>query len=81
MISAWLPTYTVLADTHMPFLSLPKQLLGAGDSQVQIYHWPGKEITIEADPPQDVWIDGEFSGKTPFTTSVIPQALEIVVPE
>ena len=76
-----LDLYTVLAETHRPFLSLPKQLLGAGDSQLKIYHWQGKEITLEADPPQDVWIDGEFSGKTTFTTSVIPQALQIVVPE
>ena len=76
-----LDLYTVLADTHRLFISLPKQLMGAGDSQLKIYHWQGKEITLRADPPQDVWIDGEFSGKTTFTTSVIPRALEIVVPE
>ena len=51
-----------------------------GDSPAGIYHWRGKEITLEADTPQDVWIDGEIDGQTPFTTTVIPQALEIVVP-
>ena len=76
-----LDLYTVLAETQQPFLSLPKQLLRTGDSQLKIYHWQGREISLEADPPQDVWIDGEFGGKTPFTTSVISQALEIVVPE
>jgi hypothetical protein len=30
--------------------------------------------------PEDVWIDGELDGTTPFTTSVLPGALEIVVP-
>jgi diacylglycerol kinase family enzyme len=51
-----------------------------GESQAGVYHWRGKEITLEADPPQDVFIDGESNGQTPFTTISIPQALEIVVP-
>lgn len=45
-----------------------------------VYHWRAKEITIESDPIQDVWIDGELGGKTPFKVSAVPQALEIVVP-
>jgi diacylglycerol kinase family enzyme len=49
-------------------------------SDAGVYHWSGKEITLEVDPVQDVWIDGESGGKTPFTVSAIPQALEIVVP-
>lgn len=77
----YLDLYAVSTDAQKPFLALPKQLLQAGDAQLQIYHWQGKEISLEADPAQDVWIDGEVGGKTPFTTSVIPQALEIVVPD
>ena len=50
------------------------------DANLGVYSWKGKEITIEADTEQDVWIDGELGGKTPFTTTVVPQALEIVVP-
>ena len=49
-------------------------------SDTGVYHWRGKEITLEADPAQDVWIDGEMGGQTPFTVSALPQALEIVVP-
>lgn len=45
-----------------------------------VYAWSGKEITIEAETEQDVWIDGELGGKTPFSVIAIPQALEIVVP-
>ena len=45
-----------------------------------VYHWRGKEITLEANPVQDVWIDGEMGGQTPFTVSALPHALEIVVP-
>lgn len=63
-----------------PLRALSHHLFKTGDSQAGIYHWRGKEITLEADTPQDVWIDGEIDGQTPFTTTVIPQALEIVVP-
>jgi diacylglycerol kinase (ATP) len=51
------------------------------DANLGVYCWKGKEISIEAGTEQDVWIDGELGGKTPFTTTVVPQALEIVVPE
>ena len=64
-----------------PLRALSHHLFHTGESEAGVYHWRGKEITLEADPPQDVWVDGEIGGKTPFTTSVIPQALEIVVPE
>ncbi|MFN2198726.1 MAG: diacylglycerol/lipid kinase family protein [Anaerolineales bacterium] len=50
------------------------------DEGAGVYRWRGKEITIEADPDQDVWIDGELGGQTPFTVSAMSQALEIVVP-
>ena len=65
----------------LPLRALSHHLFRIGKSEAGVYHWRGKEITLEADPPQDVWVDGEIGGKTPFTTSVIPQALEIVVPE
>lgn len=77
----YMDLYAISADTHKPFLSLPKQILHAGDSEIKVFHWQGREITLEADPSQDVWIDGEIGGETPFHTSVMPQALEIVVPE
>jgi diacylglycerol kinase (ATP) len=77
----YLDLYAVTAETHNPLISLPKQLLHTSDSQFKIYHWQGREIALEAIPSQDVWIDGEIGGETPFVTSVLPQALEIVVPE
>jgi diacylglycerol kinase (ATP) len=63
-----------------PLRAISHHLFHIGESQAGIYHWRGKEITLEAETPQEVWIDGEVGGFTPFTTSVIPQALEIVVP-
>ncbi len=55
------------------FLKLPTQ--GAG-----LHYWRGKEIVLEADPPQTLWIDGELLGTTPITITAIPAAISIVVP-
>ena len=49
---------------------------GATDSYV---HWQAKDITIEADPPQPVQIDGEMAGETPVYIRVIPQALGVLI--
>lgn len=75
----YLDLYAVTKGVQ-PLRAISHHLFHTGDSQAGIYHWRGKEITLEADPPQDVWIDGETGGQTPFTTTAIPQALEIVVP-
>lgn len=63
-----------------PLRAVSHYIFKHGDSPAGIYHWRGKEITLEAEPPQDVWIDGELGGKTPFTVVAIPKAIEIVVP-
>lgn len=75
----YLDLYAVTKGVQ-PLQAVSHHLFHIGESQAGIYHWRGKEITLEADPPQDVWIDGEPDGQTPFTTTAIPQALEIVVP-
>ncbi len=45
-----------------------------------IEHWQAKQITIEADPQQPVTVDGEMVEDTPLTASIIPGALNILVP-
>lgn len=40
----------------------------------------GKEITIDTDPDQPVWTDGEYTGRTPISMKVVPGALKVVVP-
>jgi diacylglycerol kinase family enzyme len=54
--------------------------LGRNFGNASVHHWRGQEITIEADPAQPVWIDGEPHGYTPFTATVIPAAIRVVVP-
>jgi len=40
----------------------------------------GREVRVETDPVQPVQLDGEPGGHTPFTVSVIPGAIRIMVP-
>jgi diacylglycerol kinase (ATP) len=55
------------------FLQLPT--LDAG-----LYCWRGREITIEAQPEQAIWMDGEYHGNSPVTAQVVPGALTVVAP-
>ncbi len=40
----------------------------------------GREIRVETDPVQPVQLDGEAGGETPFTATVVPGAIKIMVP-
>ena len=42
--------------------------------------WRAKEVTIETDPDQPIWTDGEYTGRTPISMKVIPGLLRVVVP-
>lgn len=50
------------------------------DKKSYAYHAQGKVVTVEADPPQTVWLDGEFYRNTPVTITVCPSAVNIIVP-
>jgi diacylglycerol kinase family enzyme len=45
------------------------------------FMWRGQEITIETEPDQPVWVDGEYQGRTPVTMKIIPGGLPIAVAE
>jgi YegS/Rv2252/BmrU family lipid kinase len=45
-----------------------------------MYYWRGKEISIDADPDQPVWTDGEYTARTPVSLKVLPKALTIAAP-
>ncbi|MGH7527348.1 MAG: diacylglycerol/lipid kinase family protein [Gemmatimonadales bacterium] len=40
----------------------------------------GREIRVETHPVQPVQLDGEPGGETPFTVTVVPRAIRIMVP-
>ena len=41
----------------------------------------GKEVSIDTDPDQPVWTDGEYTGRTPVSLKVLPAALPVIVPK
>jgi len=63
-----------------PLRAVSHHIFHHGESRAGVYHWRGKEIALEANPHQEVWIDGEIGGQTPFTVTTIPKSLYILVP-
>jgi diacylglycerol kinase (ATP) len=43
-------------------------------------HYQGREIVVEADPPQTISIDGEVIEPITLTASILPDAVTVVVP-
>jgi YegS/Rv2252/BmrU family lipid kinase len=58
-------------------LRVAPSALGEG---AYVGHARGREVRVETDPVQPVQLDGEPGGDTPFTASVIPGAIRILVP-
>ncbi len=64
-----------------------KSLIAAGERVVNLdtktansFIKQGKEISIDTDPDQPVWTDGEYTGRTPISMQIMPGALKVVVP-
>lgn len=57
------------------------RLLNLNTEVAKQFFWRGKEITIETDPDQPVWTDGEYQGRTPVSMKVIPGGLPIAILE
>jgi diacylglycerol kinase (ATP) len=51
----------------------------AGVGPGHIGYARGRVITVESDPSEPVQLDGEEAGSTPFTTEVVPAALQVLV--
>jgi YegS/Rv2252/BmrU family lipid kinase len=58
-----------------------ERMLNISSELAEKFIWQGREITIETDPDQPVWTDGEYTGRTPVRMKVIPGRLNVVVPE
>jgi len=46
----------------------------------QLEHYQGREIIVEADPPQTISIDGEVIEPVTLTASILPGAVNVIVP-
>ncbi len=67
-------TLATIASAGARFLDLQS-------SAASRYYRSARTISLEADPDQTAWADGEHIGRTPVTVDVLPGALEVVVPE
>ena len=56
------------------------RMLNLDTSNASEHMRQGKEMTIETEPDQPVWTDGEYSGRTPVSLKVLPAALPVIVP-
>ena len=46
----------------------------------RLFRVRAKEVRVEASPPQPVELDGDLQGETPFTATIIPSAISIIMP-
>ena len=53
---------------------------GALGDVAYVAHARGREVSVVTDPVQPVQLDGEPGGETPFTATVVPGAIQILVP-
>lgn len=56
------------------------RMLNLPTEKVRWHYWRGREIVMEADPPQTIWLDGELLGPTPVTITAVSAAMRVVVP-
>ena len=56
------------------------RFLNLDTEKARKYYRQCSQISIDADPDQAVWSDGEYLGRTPITVKVLPSVLPIVVP-
>lgn len=60
--------------------SATERMLNLSTKRTEDFFYQGREITIETEPDQPVWTDGEYTGRTPVVMKALPGALSVVVP-
>lgn len=72
----------ILNNDLQTIVSMAGSIARLDDFSAQLQHWQGKEIHIEADPPQGIYGDGEDTPftHTPATIELLPAAINVVVP-
>jgi YegS/Rv2252/BmrU family lipid kinase len=69
-----------LPQSLMAVWELLRRAPRAPGSDGYVSHLRGREVKVETDRPQPVQLDGESGGTTPFTATVVPGAIRIMVP-
>jgi diacylglycerol kinase family enzyme len=80
-ISDGLLDVIVVTRSDLPgIVSLIANVVSGSETPNILQRWQVNEVTIVADPPQPVQVDGELLRKTPVTARVLPKAVRVIVP-
>lgn len=61
-------------------MAVAASMMAGNEDAEPLQHWQAREVTVEADPPQTIQLDGEILDQTPVTARVLPNALRVIVP-
>ena len=75
-----LDTFILDKEDSAAMVAAIDRFLKVDSERARKYYRQCREITIDTDPDQPVWSDGEYLGRTPITVKVLPSVLPIVVP-
>jgi diacylglycerol kinase family enzyme len=76
----WLDILMITRADLPALLSLATSVVMGNENTVALQRWKARELTIVADPPQTVQVDGEILEQTPIRISLAPGAVRIIVP-
>jgi diacylglycerol kinase (ATP) len=68
----------VVSRNPLSVMAAESRFLKLPTSQAGLHYWRGREITIDAQPEQAIWMDGEYHGSSPVTAQIRPGALAVV---
>ncbi len=75
----WLDVMIINTDPNS-MLSMAASVIRLEEYAASLQHWKAHEVSVTADPPQRVQVDGDPLGETPLTATVTPGAVQIIVP-
>ena len=70
----------LIDNTVASIASATDRLMHLPTEQASLYAWQARQVTLEVEPAQAVWMDGEHVGQSPVTATIEPGALRVVVP-
>ena len=71
----------VIQNTNISsLLSAAASAVTSGELAQPLLQWQAKEVTIVADPPQTIVVDGELVEVDQVTVRIVPQTIRVVVP-
>jgi YegS/Rv2252/BmrU family lipid kinase len=75
-----LDAFALDLENMQTIFAAAERFLNLNTETASKYYRQCRELTIETEPDQAVWADGEYIGRTPVSVKVLPGALSIVVP-